>query len=158
MEKLNDVILFLFKNYPNPLELSKARLVKMIYLADWKSAITNSKQLTDVKWYYNHYGPYVNEIIDSIKSDNKFELEWISNSDGEPKELIKLRDKNANYTLSKESQEILKFVIDKTYPLYWSDFINLVYSTYPVKKSAKYSNLDLIEFSNEYKHYIQQRI
>lgn len=151
MENLNNIILFLFKNYPNPLELSKARLVKMVYLADWKSAITYGNQLTNIKWFYNHYGPYVNEIIESIRSDENFELEWISNSNGEPKELIKLKNNKANYNLEKKTKEILKFVIDATYPLYWSDFINLVYSTYPIKKSTKYSNLDLIELGKEYK-------
>ena len=74
MEKLKNIIAYFCTNYPYQKELSKARLVKMLYLADWKNSIENGRQLTDTKWIFNQYGPYVNDIIDYLKSDKRFEI------------------------------------------------------------------------------------
>jgi hypothetical protein len=35
----------------------------MVYLADWRSAITRGKQITDIVWEFNYYGPYVDDIV-----------------------------------------------------------------------------------------------
>jgi len=40
--------------------------------------------------------------------------------------------------------------IDYTYKLTWSNFISLVYSSYPIKTSLKYTNLDLVKMSVEF--------
>jgi hypothetical protein len=158
MKNLADIIVYIFANYPNPLELSKARVVKMIYLADWKSAIEYGEQITTINWYYNHFGPYVQDIVDEIKQDGRFETTWISNMFGEPKELIKLKENaDISVVLDERIKRTLNFVIEKTHLLYWSDFISLVYSTYPIVKLPKYSSLDLIELAKEYKEVIRAK-
>lgn len=48
MVKLIDIILYILKNYPHKNELSNARLTKMIYLIDWRSAFDNGKQITNI--------------------------------------------------------------------------------------------------------------
>ena len=53
MAILNDVIAFIYYHYPYQKKLSKARLVKMLYLAYWRSAITRGKQLTELAWKFN---------------------------------------------------------------------------------------------------------
>lgn len=63
MNNLEKLIRYILLSYPNPMELSKPRLVKLIYLIDWKYTIDNGTQYTDIKWIYNNYGPYVNDII-----------------------------------------------------------------------------------------------
>lgn len=150
MDTLKEIITYLYINYPYKNELSKARLVKMIYLADWKSSILYGKQITDIEWYFNHYGPYVSDIVDTIRNDSDFSIKSQVNAYGEHKELICL---NANYAvpiLSETTQIVLNFVIEKTHKLMWDDFINLVYSTYPVVTQPKYSKLNLVELSQEY--------
>jgi uncharacterized protein YwgA len=151
MENLSDVLVYIFSNYPNPLELSKARIVKMVYLADWKSAIEHGRQITGIRWHFNHYGPYVTEVINTIKSDSRFETTWVSNHFGEPKELISLISQSIDLSLSQETKEILDFVIRKTSVLYWQDFINLIYSTYPIQNSPRYSYLNLVSLAKDYK-------
>jgi hypothetical protein len=150
MEKTIEILKYLFSNYPNPSELSKARAVKMIYLADWKSAITNGNQLTDIKWIYNHYGPYVEDVIDIIRKDENFEVIPDTNYLNQPKEVIRLK-KKVKADISESSKNILDFVIEKTSPLYWDDFIRLVYSTYPIVKEKKLNRLNLTELAKEYK-------
>ncbi len=51
MAALKDIIAYYCDRYPHKEELSKARLTKMVYLADWKSAIVHGKQISDIKWF-----------------------------------------------------------------------------------------------------------
>jgi hypothetical protein len=157
MENTIDILKYLFSKYPNPYELSKARVVKMVYLADWRSAITQNKQLTDIKWIYNHYGPYVDDIISLLREDKNFEITSGLNSYNQPKELIRLSGK-VTYNIRETTKEILDFVIAKTSILYWDDFIKLVYSTYPILKEKKLNELNLVKLATEYKNVLQQRI
>lgn len=157
MEKTIEILKYLFSNYPNPSELSKARAVKMVYLADWKSAITREKQLTNIKWIYNHYGPYVADIIELIRQDENFDIKSGVNVYNQPKDIIQLRNK-VKTNLDKETKEILDFVIEKTSPLYWDDFIRLVYSTYPIVKEKKLNLLDLNKLAREYKNALKQGV
>ncbi len=151
MANLGEILVYLFWKYPNPNELSKARVVKMIYLSDWRSAIISGKQITSINWIYNHYGPYVNDIIDYIRQDNRFEITSTTNYWGEFKEVISLKKQNISVSLNKETTDILDFVIEGTSKLYWNDFIKLVYSTYPIKNSVKYTELNLVDLADEYK-------
>lgn len=157
MEKTIEILKYLFSNYPNPSELSKARAVKMVYLADWKSAISQEKQITDIKWIYNHYGPYVEDVIDLIRKDENFDIISDVNYHNQPKEVIRLKNK-VKADIDDSSKKILDFVIKKTSPLYWDDFIRLVYSTYPIIKEKKLNRLNLTELAKEYKNVLQHRI
>lgn len=150
MDTLKDIIKYLFVNYPYKNELSKARVVKMVYLADWKYAITYGRQITDIQWYFNHYGPYVSDVINEIREDEDFTLTMVSNVLGEPKELIMVKENFVNPEISPNVKDVLDFVIKKTAPLFWEDFIDLVYSTYPVVTQPRYSYLDLVELAKEY--------
>ena len=151
MNTLIDIIKYLYLNYPYKNELSKARVVKMVYLADWKSALLHQQQLTGIQWYFNHYGPYVSDVIDAIKNNPDFTISIQTNIYGESKELIRINDKYSAPILSDEVKSILDFVIEKTAPLSWEEFIQLVYSTYPIVTQAKYSDLDLVNLAMLYK-------
>ena len=108
MDTLNDIIKYLYLNYPYKYELSKARVVKMIYLADWKYAMLYQRQLTNINWYFNHYGPYVSDVIDAIRDDNDFTIHTQTNMYGEPKELIKINEKYTYPNLSEDVKWLTK--------------------------------------------------
>ena len=153
MTKLESILVYIYSKYPNPLELSKARLVKIIYLADWKNVLVNNSQISETKWYFNHYGPFVKEIIDDIRSSEFFEIYSTKNSHGLDKELIRLKSNISIKSVQLTDKEIstIDFVINITSKLYWDDFIRLVYSTYPIMKMPKLSYLNLIELASDYK-------
>ncbi len=157
MNTLKNIIKYLYLNYPYKSELSKARMVKMVYLADWKCAIQYQRQLTDIKWYFNHYGPYVSDIIDAIRCDNDFTISTQLNVYGEPKELIRINEKCEIPILSDEAKYILDFVIQKTSSLSWEQFIRLVYSTYPIVTQPRYSTLNLVQLASLYKQSIETK-
>jgi hypothetical protein len=140
----------LCKAYPNARELSKARVTKMIYLADWRSALTRGRPITDITWTFNHYGPYVSDVVDLARRDPAFEVLLAENFYGSPMELVRLSQDDEPDTLTAEERQILDHVIEETAKLYWNDFIALVYSTYPVRTQPRYSDLDLVRLAKEY--------
>lgn len=153
MSKLSDVMAYVCQRYPHKDELSKARLAKIIYLADWRAAIERGEQITDVQWKFNHYGPYVDDILETAERDNKrFKVVNTLNMYGNPKDVIKLKEASGKTELSAQDKEDINFIIEKTRRLYWKDFINLVYSTYPVLSQEKQTVLDLPKLAKAYSH------
>jgi hypothetical protein len=150
--KVNDLIRYIVKNYPNPKELSKARINKIMYLIDWKSAIENEKQITNIEWVFNHYGPYVNKIEEIISKDNRFNIEKTTNIYGKEKHIIGLIKDKDFINPSDQDKVIIDFILEKTVKFYWNKFIALVYSTYPIISQEKGSKLNLVELAREYKN------
>jgi len=148
---LNDLVRYIVKNYPHQNELSKARLNKLIYLIDWKSAIENKEQISDIEWIFNHYGPYVNNIETRLMLDDRFSFEKTTNFYGSEKNIIKVKN-DINFQEPNEKQKkIIDFIINATKDMYWNKFINTVYSTYPIKYSKRGEKLDLVKLAKEYK-------
>ena len=151
-DKIKNILKYLLKEYPHKSELSASRLTKMLYLADWKSALENGKQITDTTWHFNHYGPYVDDFMEIAENDQDIELVDDVTIFGGRKKLIKLSKKGEqDYDINPDEQYILDFVIAKTESKNYEDFITLVYSTFPVMSNTKYSDLDLVELAKQYK-------
>lgn len=152
MSKLKEVISYILINYPHKSELSNARLTKMIYLSDWKCAIESGKQLTDIEWFFDNYGPYVTDVQAEIaEHEDLFSSNFTRNMYGESKTIFSMKNVEYNPVLSDSERVVVEHVIVKTRELYWDDFIKLVYSTHPVSSSSRYSFLNLVEKAKEYK-------
>lgn len=147
--KIDDLILYICAKYPLPQELSKARLTKMIYLADWESCLRTGRQLTEIKWYFHNFGPYVDDVLEAAKLSPSLEVIETENFYGEPKQLIKARPDSAMPRIDRSTQTILDHIISETKGLYWSDFIKHVYATKPISESTRYSQLDLEKFARQ---------
>ncbi len=133
-------------------ELSNARVTKMLYLADWKQAITNRTQITPINWYFDNYGPFVYDVKNEAEGDKElFEVVDTVNFFGTPKVMLKIKDKNYEPAeLTNNEITALNHVINETKILGWNSFIKLVYSTYPITSSNRYSFLNLVEKAQEY--------
>jgi len=156
MTNLINLIIYIFRNYPKLEELSKPRLVKLIYLIDWKHSISNGRQATSIQWYFNHYGPYVETVIELIKSHPEiFKVETRQNAYGGLSDKIKLISQQ-EIQLDDSIKTSVDFIILNTSKMNWTEFINLVYSTFPIKFNSKYTNLDLVEEVKKFELYKQQ--
>lgn len=150
---LPDVIRYLCFHYPHSAELSKARVTKMVYLCDWVSAVWYAEPVTNINWIFNHYGPYVDDIVNSAQADTAYLRVWKTvNLFGNPKEMI-LPVPNASppESLDKRSHAVCDFVINTTKSLYWNAFLELVYSTQPVKEGARLEALDILGAAERYR-------
>lgn len=156
MCSLKEVMSYFCLNYPYPSELSNARLTKLVYLADWFNCLVYDMQITDINWVFNHYGPYVDDIIYAAKKEVIFEVVSAKNHYGDNKIIIYC-NKNYKPLVSNEIKEVLDFVIEKTKSMYFNDFINYVYSTYPISSQSRYINLNLVQLAKEYKAIIEKK-
>jgi len=150
MSELETIVAYLTVKYPNKSQLSKARLTKLVYLADWFSALTSNKQMTDIKWVFNHYGPYVDDIVNVARESHDFSIKHTLTHFGGDKYLVSYNSTEDKITLDDNKKTILDFVINKTKDMYFDKFIDYVYSTYPVQAKQRYSELDLENLAAEY--------
>ncbi len=141
---LNDLIKYFCSMYPHSQELSKARLTKMIYLADWENFKLSNNQLSDIKWYFDNFGPYVTDVVDTAYNDPDVRLVSTRTIYGTEKTLIEY--KGATPTLDESVKIILDQVIESTKTLSWKNFIEYVYATPPIKESTRYNYLDFSKF------------
>lgn len=148
MSKLNALIRCFCERYPHESELSNARLTKMIYLADWRSAQTRGRQISDIDWVFNHYGPYVDDVQAAAQSDPAIDVFNTSTMYGTRKVQIKLVG-DADYSELTDDEIILvDDVIASTKMKFWNDFIDYVYDTYPIRSNNRYASLNLVELAN----------
>lgn len=146
MVKMKYIVRYFVKNYPHKSELSKTRITKMVYLADWYNALQYGEQLTKIDWYFDHYGPYVVDVFNAVKEDRNLKVVNGYTRYGSPKQTIELNDNNISifhHRLNGKVIKILDKVIDKTKSMYWDDFIEYIYSSYPIKQSKRFKVLDL---------------
>lgn len=145
--KVRDTLRYIVRNYPYPRDLTKTRVTKMVYLADWFMVEEYSRQITDIQWFFDHYGPYVSDVLDAADDDKNIRILETQSSFGTVKYIVqpKVDKQKLKYSLSEEEIEILNKVIDETKSLTWNDFISYIYETSPVKNAEKYSDLNLFK-------------
>ncbi len=158
MVELIDIISYILKYYPHKNELSNARLTKMIYLIDWRSAFDYGETITNINWYFDNYGPFVHDIEDTI-NDNLDIIQPIYTNTiyGTKKKLFVLKNDNICIdNVSENVQKIIDTIIEKTKGMYWQQFINFVYSTYPIITSERYTYLNLLQKAIQYKEELSE--
>lgn len=113
--------------------------------------LKDNKQITEIKWYFDHYGPYVEDVYNVAKKGESFFIEKTQSYFGNPKENFRLIQtfKPHFSQLSDKEKEILDDVIEQTKYLNWNEFIKMVYQTYPIENQKKYSFLNLRELKNQ---------
>ena len=151
MADLMNTLAYLLQAYPHKDDLSNARATKLVYLADWHQAINYKQQMTQVAWYFDNYGPFVWDVLNTARANpNLFSIQETSNYYGTPKTLLSRTSTLFSPILSRQEQTSLQHVILATQRLGWDDFIKLVYSTYPIASSPRYSYLNLVQKAAEY--------
>lgn len=152
-ELIKNILHYLLNEYPYPEDLTKTRITKLVYLVDWKSALSRGKQVSDIEWYFDHYGPYVSDVLDVADDDSTVKIRKTTSAYGGIKYVVESKDNNTPlpYTLDEEEKKLVDEVIEDTKNLTWNKFIDYVYSTYPIREKDKYNSLNLVELAKESK-------
>jgi hypothetical protein len=152
MAELQDIVAYLLAKYPHKLELSNARVTKMVYLGDWRHSLTQGRQISNIQWVFDNYGPFVWDVKRKVEENPfLFDVESTATMYGNPKTLLKLKDSGYQPQLAESERLALDHIIKITAPLAWDRFIGLVYSTYPILHSDRFANLNLVRLAAEYK-------
>lgn len=146
--KLKDVLSYIVKNYPYSDDLTKTRTTKLVYLVDWEYIKKYGRQLTSIEWFFDHYGPYVSDVLDEADKDRRISIKKTKSNFGTVKYMVmpKFTKNDIVYSLTADEIEVIDDVIEKTKLLSWNQFICYVYDTSPIKNSEKYKKLDLLKY------------
>lgn len=147
--KIRSLIHYIIKYYPYSDDLSKTRITKLVYLIDWEMVCVHNRQLTPIEWYFDHYGPYVSDVLDVADEDEDISITKTISAYGGTKYIVEAKyDKNelSYQDLDSDEIEIINKIIENTKQLTWNEFIDYVYNTAPVKKTERYNNLDLKQY------------
>lgn len=129
-----DVVAYLRRRYPAN-GLSRVRLRRMAYLADWKSAIERGRQMSGLVWTFGERGPTCPEAERLVEAE-------LSGSQ---------RSFFARYpSLTAEDTRLLGFVVRSVGVKGYPEVEKLVYSTYPIFTQERHSDLDLAALAEEY--------
>lgn len=149
---VDQVLRYIVKNYPIPEELTKTRTTKLVYLVDWEMAKRKHRQLTDIEWKFDHFGPFVSDVYDAADEDKELSIVKKQSAFGTTKYIVQSKNDRERLEypdLDRETQAIIDDVIDKTRNLYWNGFIEYVYDTYPIKHVQKYNHFNLVQLAEE---------
>ena len=115
--KLRSVMRYIVKNYPYPDDLTKTRITKLVYLIDWENVKEYGSQITNIEWFFDHYGPYVSDVLDEADEDKTVSINSTISNFGTVKYIVKpKRDKEELLydDLTDNDKDIIDRVIDKT--------------------------------------------
>ncbi len=150
MAELHDTIAQILSTYPNPSDLSNARVTKLVYLSDWKHVLDHGSQITKIDWYFDNYGPFVWDVKECVEArPDLFRIDQTQNDYDTSKTLFSLKPIGYRPELTQDERDSIAHIIRVTEKLSWSDFIRLVYSTYPVENSPRYTHLNLRQMAEE---------
>jgi len=147
--KLRSVMRYIVKNYPYPDDLTKTRITKLVYLVDWENFKKYGNQMTSIEWFFDHYGPYVSDVLDEADEDKNISIKSTISNFGTVKYIVKPKKEKKELIyddLTENDMNIIDKVIKDTKDYYWNEFINYVYETAPIKNSKKYQTLDFKKF------------
>ena len=129
--------------------LSKARFTKLLYLSDWVKVLNFGSQVTNVNWYFNHFGPYV-DLKDVLCNSLLFEINEFKDKDKGvirnyvPVGTVKVITlPEGMEDVNKDSKRCIDEAIKLTQYMDWKDFIDYIYRTPPVFQGPQYTHLDL---------------
>ncbi|MEO8491762.1 MULTISPECIES: type II toxin-antitoxin system antitoxin SocA domain-containing protein [unclassified Pseudomonas] len=150
---LIEIINYIIEKHQPSKKISLSRLIKTIYLADWKESITNRKQITNIEWFSNLNGPYNSLILKESEKEKSIKITTTLTESGKKQTILEATEEKKNH-LDAEIIKILDFVIEATKNKKHIELIKLVSSTYPVISSEKFHRINLIEKAEEYKEYL----
>lgn len=139
--KLNDMIAYIVSNFSGR-ALTRTKLVKLLYLADRESYIDRGRQISNVKYIKYHYGPYSEDIVDTVDEMDGKEIKELSG-----------RSRNGTYyryepksdydgsALTREERAILNAVLQNYEDTQTKQLVEEVYELDDLDSIEKYTPL-----------------
>ena len=142
---------YLWNLYPQEkrYHFTKSRFSKLLYLIDWFNVKNIHSQLTEIKWYFNHFGPY--EDLESLLcKPGLFKIKKRHTEKGTIRYYVS-EDNKVSITLPEEKNDLdqdnkksIEYAINRTKGMEWNTFVAYIYRTPPVRQSMQYTYIDLL--------------
>lgn len=153
---LLEVIQYLTQNYKGDgIGLSVSKLSKLVFLADWKSAINNRKQITNIQWTLHYSGPFCDEVSsENITKTSGLRIYVKQTLEHVEVDTVILTKPPVYSDLNEKYKLILNIVLKNTQYLRWPEFLDFVYGTFPFEVSEPFTPIDLVELAEFYRDYV----
>lgn len=151
MAQIKDLVAGFFQCLPVRAEISEERLAKLVYLADWKHAIQNDgRQITELKWYFDSYGPYASQVFDIVHRSPIFRTRQLSKEWEDSQFVVALFDHSYDPTLKPSERDAIRHVTSVAAARSWGELIKLVSSTYPILAGPRYEFINMPAMAKAY--------
>lgn len=151
MERVINILDYLYLQYPNSNQLSISRVMKLLYLTEWRFAITKFKKLTDIEWMQTEYGPFYNSLRIIFNESSNFEVSIKLDDNKKEQTVITFLNKKENLNLKDDTKEVVDFVIRHCKSYSWKELNALVNSTYGIINTQQGQIIDILGLARKYK-------
>lgn len=151
MERVINILDYLYLQYPNSNQLSISRVMKLMYLIEWRYAITKFEKLTDIEWMQSEYGPFYNSLRGIFNMSSNFEVSIKLDDNKKEQTVILFLNKKENLILKDDTREVVDFVIEHCKDYSWRELNNLVKSTYGALNTPQGQIIDIVNLARKYR-------
>ena len=152
MNQLRDMIWALL---PPQQGVRLPRLIKEIYLVDWKCAFSSPPRPCGFQWIYGPCGPTSMIIEECIKQNHPlFRIEETRNQSGVWIATVYRCNVDYSLSLSPNVLTAINLVLEVVQHKSWEELTLLVSSTYPIMQSSMLDNIDMERFAKEYQEIV----
>lgn len=152
-----DLAVHLIQSYKSN-RVARSRLIKSIYLCDWKSCLADGHQMTSAEWTLEDCGPYSPEIAKRIEErDDLFRIERKIVGYETVKYVSLVSDNPVANSLTVRDLEIINFVINRMNLDSYSHLNAVVNSTFPAYFCAIGETIDMVKLAQRYSNQLSER-
>lgn len=139
--KLRDVIKYIVDNYPGG-TLTRTKLVKLVFLADAIAEEELDNKITDTNYIYYYYGPYSDDIIDTVQEmDGDSIKETRGRASFGKYYSYKSVKSDEELNLSEKEVDIMTRILSDYGSYGTEDLVERVYDEYDITSKEKYSQI-----------------
>lgn len=148
-----DIVFEFIRKYPHKEYCSRARIQRLVYLADWWMLLHHKRRLLEIDWIFDmRRGPVNLSLIAGVEhAINLFAYTDEINPDTQRTRRV-FRIINSEHTpvLSAEAMEAIEVVVEVTKEMPWQEFNAFVHSTFPLMNGQRGRILDLVRMAGLY--------
>ena len=162
MATLKDLVALVISEYPKPEDLTRARLEKLIYLADVEWAWRYGDKLTDIDWIYNDYGPFVHACdppTGELEGEGSVKIHYDQTVFGNDKRWHQwIGSEKEVGGVTPEEINVIRSVIKETWRFQFGRFVEYVYSTPPMVQANQYERHDIVRTMTKQRREILEKV
>lgn len=143
MASVQTVLSYLSSIHRSDIELDHHRALLLLYLVDWRSAITRHEPVTNVTWKVEDFGPQPDSsyVLSGVMSP----ADWNAVSNRS-----RVEADRTTCDLAIDEREVIDFVAKAAGSKSDEELQRLVYSTFPVMTQPKHAPLNLVALAERY--------
>lgn len=145
-----DALQALLVRYPHRDDLTMWRATAMLYLADWRLALTQSQMEIRASWQRGRYGPTSSQAYDALHRSGMFTTQQRPSPFGSMRAVV-VPTRPDLPKLPAEAEAEIEFVVDASASSSAAHLMRIVRGTYPMRTCPIDGPMHLMSLAGEYR-------